>query len=205
MKTVREMLRDADPVRAEHGSHDADRDWRRQAIVAAAAAASAPPAPWFHRRAVIAVAAAIVVGIVAVGSQIWPRGGATLQAAVRFEVRLAEAQPAADLLEARVAGSAKVLYLHREIIVTNDDIARSRVVQGDGPSRFGIGVEFTPSGAEKMLQATAGHIGSPVAIIIDGNVVMAPVLRSPISASAVISGDFTQAEAERIVNGIIKN
>ena len=41
-----------------------------------------------------------------------------------------------------------------------------------------------------------------MAILIDGQVVMAPVLRTPISASAVVTGNFTKAEAERIVNGI---
>ncbi len=63
----------------------------------------------------------------------------------------------------------------REIIVSNEDIAQSRVIQGDGPSRFGVGVEFNAAGARKMLQATAGHVGRPVAIIIDGEVVTAPV------------------------------
>ena len=95
-----------------------------------------------------------------------------------------------------------MIYLHQEIVVTNSDIARSRVVPGDGPSRFGVGVEFNAAGTQKMRQATANHGGRPVAILIDGDVVMAPVLKSPISTSAVISGDFTEAEAQRIVNGI---
>jgi preprotein translocase subunit SecD len=76
------------------------------------------------------------------------------------------------------------------------------VVPGEGPSHYGVGVEFNAAGAQKMRQATASHVGRPVAILIDGDVVTAPVLRSPISTSAVISGDYTQAEAERIVNGI---
>jgi hypothetical protein len=36
----------------------------------------------------------------------------------------------------------------------------------------------------------------------DGQVVMAPTLRSPIGSSAVITGKFTKAEAERIANGL---
>jgi hypothetical protein len=50
----------------------------------------------------VATLAVIVVGIVAVGSQIWSHGGATLQAAVRFEVRLAEDHPTAGLRQARI-------------------------------------------------------------------------------------------------------
>jgi hypothetical protein len=38
--------------------------------------------------------------------------------------------------------------------------------------------------------------------LIDGEVVTAPVLTGSISASALISGDYTRAEADRIVRGI---
>jgi preprotein translocase subunit SecD len=41
-----------------------------------------------------------------------------------------------------------------------------------------------------------------VAILIDGQVVMAPVVRASLGASATITGNFTRAQAERIVNGI---
>ena len=202
MTTVRDILRDADPLRQEPHLEE-ERDRLRQAVLAAASDVDAPSSAWFRTPvALLATVALIVVGIVAVGSQIWSPGGATLQAAVRFEVRLAEARPAAGLREARIAGSSQVVYLHQEIIVTNDDIAQSRVIQGEGSSHFGVGVEFNAAGAEKMRTVTASHIGEPVAILIDGDVVMAPVLRAPISTSAVVSGDFTKAEAERIVYGI---
>ena len=203
MKTVRDILRDADPLRHEPDRPEGERDRLRHAIVAAASDVATPSSAWFRTPvALLATVALIVVGIVAVGSQIWSRGGATLQAAIRFEVRLAEDLPSPGLREARIAGSNRMVYLHREIIVTNDDIAQSRVVQGGGPSRFGVGVEFNAAGAQKMRQATAGHIGRHDAILIDGDGVTAPVLRSPIRTSAVISGDYTHAEAERIVNGI---
>ena len=53
-----------------------------------------------------------------------------------------------------------------------------------------------------MRQATASRVGKPMALLIDGEVVLAPVVRSVVSDSAMITGDYTQAEAERIVNGI---
>jgi hypothetical protein len=203
MRTVRDLLRDADPLRHEPHRLEGERDRLRQAVVTAAADVTAPSPPWFRRPVVLLTTVALTIfAIVAVGSQIWPRAGSTLQAAVRFEVRLAEDHQAAGLREARVSGSDRVVYLHQEIIVTNSDVAQSRVVQGDDPSRFGVGVELTAAGGQKMRHATANHVGRPVAVLIDGDVVTAPVLRGPISTSAVISGDYTQAEAERIVNGI---
>ena len=203
MNTVRELLRDADPIRHEPHRHAEERDRLRQAVVAAASDVTAPLPAWFRPRLALLVTATLgIISILAVGSQIWPRGGASLQAAVRFEVRLAEDAPAAGLREARVSGTDRVVYLHQDVIVTNSDIARSRVVQGDGASRFGVGVELSAAGGEKMRRATANHLGRPLAILIDGEVVTAPVVRGPISTSALISGDYTRAEAERIVEGI---
>ena len=126
-----------------------------------------------------------------------------MQAAVRFEVRLAEDRPVAGLVVAQ-ADAGRLLYLHPEIVVSNEDIAQAWVVE-DGSGRFGISVELLSSGAARMRQATEAHLDRPVAILIDGRVVMAPVLRSPIGGSAVITGNFTRAEADRIAEGISGN
>ena len=61
---------------------------------------------------------------------------------------------------------------------------------------------FKPAAAERVRQTTARHVGELIAILIDGEVVTAPRLRSPISTVAVISGDYTRAEAERIADGM---
>jgi len=53
-----------------------------------------------------------------------------------------------------------------------------------------------------MQAATAGHIGRPVAILIDGRVVLAPTLRAIIADSAVITGSYTREEAERLAEGL---
>jgi SecD/SecF fusion protein len=53
-----------------------------------------------------------------------------------------------------------------------------------------------------MREATRNHLGKPVAILIDGEVVAAPTIKSPIGEAAVISGDFTQSDAQRIASGM---
>ncbi len=125
-----------------------------------------------------------------------------LQAVIRFEVRLAETHAAAGMREARVAGSDQLVYLHQDIIVASGDIERNLVVQGDGPSHFGVAVEFKAAGAEKMREATASHIDGLVAILLNGDVVA--VLKGPVSASAVIRGDYSRAEAERLASGSVQ-
>jgi len=200
---VYDILREADPLRHEPPLTDAERDRMLRTVVAAASRATVASSRWFRAPvALLATIAVVVLGFVAVGSRSWPQGSTTLQAAVRFEVRLAEDQAAAGLRQVRVTGANRTIYLHEEIVVTNADVERCAVVPGSTPSSFNIGVQLNAAGAEKMRRATAGHVGRPMAILIDGEVVMAPTLRDPIGESALISGNYSQAEAERIVNGI---
>jgi preprotein translocase subunit SecD len=144
-----------------------------------------------------------LIGTLALGYQVWVRGTAAVLAAVRFEVRLAENQPVPGLVVAQVAHTGRLIYSHPEIVLNNDDIAQSWVSQ-DGPDRFSVSVQFLQSAAQRMRQATTAHLGRPMAILLDGKVVMTPVVRSPITDSAMITGNFTRAEAERIADGIGK-
>ncbi|MEX1226884.1 MAG: protein translocase subunit SecD [Marinobacter sp.] len=52
------------------------------------------------------------------------------------------------------------------------------------------------SGASRFADITRAHVGTPFAVVLDGEVVTAPVIRSPITGgSGEISGSFTVAEA----------
>jgi preprotein translocase subunit SecD len=142
-----------------------------------------------------------VIAVVVFAALVGPGDRGTLQAAVRFEARLAETQPIPGLIVARIGNSDRVIYLRPEAIVTNEDIAQSWVTQ-DGPNRYGVSVQLLPDGAQRMRQATAAHIGRPMAILVDGEVVTAPTVRSAVGDSAWINGDYSQAEAQRIADGI---
>jgi len=201
MTNVSDLLRQADPLNDEAGRLEDARDQIRRTVVAAASVArpvSRRPLP--RRRVVLAAAAGLAVLVVA-GSFVGFGDRGALQAAVRFEVRLAEERPVPGLIVARVADSGRTIYLHPELIVTNDDIAQSWVTQ-EGADHFGVSVELLEAGAQRMRQATAAHLGRPVAILIDGEVVTAPAVRSAISNSAVISGGYSRSAAERIADGI---
>ena len=202
MKTIKELLQDSDPLQYEPAWPSEQRDLRRKEVIAAASAVPAQRSTGSESRMLL-FAAVVLIAIAAslLGSRGWSLFVSDLQAAVRFEVRLAEDQPAPGLREVKVSGSGRSIYLHDEVVVTNSDIAASRLVE-DGPERYSISVEFNASGAEKMRAATGSHIGKPVAILLDGQVVMAPVLRDSLGASAMITGNFTRAQAERIVKGI---
>jgi TonB family protein len=119
----------------------------------------------------------------------------------RLDIRLAELAPAAGLTEAAVLGSGQPVYLRAETIATRADVSAAQVVD-DGAGHIAIAVAFDQSGSARMTAATRGHLGKPVAILLDGRVIAAPVLRGPIGASATITGSFTKAQAEAIVRGL---
>ena len=202
MSDVRDELRDADPLRHEPDAAGAARPRVRQAVLRASHASSTPRRPGGGVGGRRAAVLAVVVAVLAIGAGAWQLASPPVFAAVRFEVRLAEDTPSAGLREAPVGLQPRIVYVHDEIVASNDDVATCRVVPGRDGSRFGVEVTFSAAGAAKMRAATRNHIGRPVALLIDGLVVMAPVVRSEIGASATLSGDFGRDEAERIARGI---
>jgi preprotein translocase subunit SecD len=122
-------------------------------------------------------------------------------AGVKVEFRRAETKPAEGLTEVMVAGTTKKLYLHKEAIATNKDMAQARVTSDD-QRRPAIEVVFTKDGAKKMAKVFEQHKNKPLAIVVDGKVISAPLLRSAISEKALITGKFSRAEAGKIVKAI---
>jgi hypothetical protein len=201
MKGIRNLLQEADPLHSEPACSPDDRERRRQAILAAASASQLPSRSR-SRLATIATVCCILIATWFLGSRAASLFVSDLQAAVRFEVKLAEDKPSPGMREVKASGAAQPIYLHNQAVVTNSDIASAHVVPDKTAGRFAIAIEFNASGAGKMLRATTAHIGKPIAILIDGQLAMAPLLRSPVSTPAMVTGIFTRAEAERIANGI---
>jgi preprotein translocase subunit SecD len=192
------LLREADPLRDETVPAEARAELRQ--ILAKYVASTAHPERERHilsRRRLMALAA---LAVVIIGSALWSR--TSLQAAVRFEIRLAEDHPLPGVAPAYVTASGNTVYVYGDAVVTNDDIQSGTVVAGDVPGSFGVQVEFTPLGAQKMLQATGANVGHLMAILIDGEVVMAPIIRSPVTTIGLISGTYSYSEARHIVEGI---
>ena len=105
------------------------------------------------------------------------------------------------LVEALVGHSNKKVYLHETAILTNADVTDARVVPAKGTA-FDVAVSLTPQGAAKMADATQGHVGRPLAIVVNGTVVAAPILRDPVRQDALITGDWTREQADEIAAGL---
>lgn len=122
-----------------------------------------------------------------------------------LEVRLAEREPGPGLTEVAGPGQGERLYVHPPV-VTGADVASARVatVLTDNGQRLnvdavGVAVTFTAPAASRLRAATQSHVGKPLAIVVDGRVISAPVVRDPIEGAAVISG-LTPEQAKRLTD-----
>ena len=69
----------------------------------------------------------------------------------------------------------------------------------DQNGRPAVNFRFNPSGARKFGDYTAENIGSPFAIVLDDEVISAPVIQSHIpGGSGIITGDFDIAESTNL-------
>jgi preprotein translocase subunit SecD len=179
MKTLSDILRDADPLLDDAPRTAGARTRRRQAVLSAPRDVRARQA---RPRVRLLAAAVLLVAAAAVTKFAWQHASVDAVAAVRFEARLAESG---------------------ENIAANRDVQSAKAVPGAKPGAFSIELTFTPEGAEKMRRATQTHIGEHLELLIDGKVVMAPLIRAAISTSATLSGDYTSEQARQIIEGIV--
>lgn len=116
----------------------------------------------------------------------------------KVEFRRAETKPADGLTEATVAGSGDKVYLHKTVEVTTEDIAEARPVM-DGGGNPAVEVVFTAEGGKKMLKLTEQHRDKPLAILVNGKVISAPIIKAKFGARAIITGKFSEEEVARLV------
>ena len=81
-------------------------------------------------------------------------------------------------------------------ILTGADIDNFKCVQGKNSGNYIIGIEFKKPAVAIWADATRRNINNAIAIVLDDQVLMAPVIRSVIEGGKCeISGKFTQTEA----------
>ena len=71
--------------------------------------------------------------------------------------------------------------------------------QIENGNQNGVAIEFTDEGADKFADLTAANVGHKIAILLDGEVLTAPVVNEPITGGkAVITGSRTLEEAKNL-------
>lgn len=84
------------------------------------------------------------------------------------------------------------------VVLTGKDLKDAKAQISNGNQSV-VGLEFNDEGGKKFADLTARNIGKQIAIVLDGDVLTAPVVQEAITgARAQISGSRTMEEAERL-------
>ena len=78
------------------------------------------------------------------------------------------------------------------------DVLREALAMQDQLGRWQISFLLSESGNDIFYQYTSANIGRPMAIVLDGVVLSAPVIEAAIRDQGVINGTFTQDEAQSL-------
>ncbi len=133
----------------------------------------------------------IVVALVAFHS--------TIIAAELVEVSAVSEAAAPDFEEMPYTNGEQevILNVNKAPIVSTADVATMTV--SEDPLK--VNVEFSEDGSKKMTKGTEGMSGKRLAIIIDGKILVAPVLNhAPLARNIQISGFKNAEEAKALVD-----
>jgi preprotein translocase subunit SecD len=89
--------------------------------------------------------------------------------------------------------SPKTPYvIKKQVLVSGGDLTDAQPGFDQRSGEPIVSFRFNTSGSRKFAQATTENVGQPFAIVLDNEVISAPVIREPITAgSGQISGSFT--------------
>lgn len=84
------------------------------------------------------------------------------------------------------------------VVLTGKDLKDAKAQISNGNQAV-VGLEFNDEGGKKFADLTARNIGKQIAIVLDGDVLTAPVVQEAITGGrAQISGSRTMEDAERL-------
>src|ERR1700726_3746903 len=114
--------------------------------------------------------------------------------------------PPDQALQGRVPPDSEVLMsstapkipyvIKKQVLVSGADLTDAQPGFDQRSGEPIVSFRFNTSGSRKFAQATTENVGQPFAIVLDNEVISAPVIREPITAgSGQISGSFTVQQA----------
>lgn len=109
---------------------------------------------------------------------------------------------ATDALNARPPATSEILYstddpavpylIEKRVVVSGENLVDAQASFNQQTNEPVVSFRFDSRGAQKFAQATQQNVGRPFAIILDNQVISAPVIREPIvGGSGQISGNFS--------------
>jgi preprotein translocase subunit SecD len=98
------------------------------------------------------------------------------------------------------SSSPKIPYvIKKQVLVGGGDLTDAQPGFDQRTSEPIVSFRFNSAGSRKFSQATQENVGQPFAIVLDNEVISAPVIREPITGgSGQISGNFTVQSANEL-------
>ena len=90
--------------------------------------------------------------------------------------------------------------LERPILLTGDRITSADPAPGQTQFDIVVSMNFDSQGRRRFAEITGEHIGEHLAILLDGKIQSAPVIKDKIVGGAQIQGNFTFEEANYLAN-----
>jgi preprotein translocase subunit SecD len=104
--------------------------------------------------------------------------------------------PDDDLLKGSAAENAQPYAIEKRVIVSGEDLTDAQPGFDQRNGEPMVSFRFNTNGARRFAQVTQENVGRPFAIVLDNEVISAPVIREPIlGGSGQISGSFTVQQA----------
>lgn len=116
-------------------------------------------------------------------------------------IRAAATSPVSGWQQMASPDGDRVVWVAPTNELTSVDIERAESVTGSDGSPA-LTIVFTDDGAKKMAALSATRLGQPIAFLLDGKLIWAPVVRARIEREAVLSGGpggLTPDEVQRLL------
>ena len=96
-------------------------------------------------------------------------------------------------------GAESSLRVMKESVLDSSDVARAVAQKDPATGDNGVLVTLTEKGKERFAAVTEGSIGKRLAVVVDGKIVVAPMVRQKIGGgSLVINGNLNAKEASEL-------
>jgi preprotein translocase subunit SecD len=97
-----------------------------------------------------------------------------------------------EILKGSKAENNQPYVIERRVVVSGEDLIDAQATFDQRTSEPVVSFKFNTNGARRFATATQENVGRPFAIVLDNEVISAPVIREPIiGGSGQISGNFT--------------
>jgi preprotein translocase subunit SecD len=122
----------------------------------------------------------------------------------KIEFRPASFEPQTGATEMIIEASQQKVYVLESILLSTPDIAEAAATF-DAQGMPSVGLKLTPTGKQKLTDATVRYMDKPIAVIVNGKLLTAPVVREKITGGMMIITGFLSAQQTKdVADGLSK-